>query len=59
MTLTLTAAGRVRLESARSATMADLEERLRQLSASDRATVTLAMRTLRELFTGGKKPAKN
>jgi DNA-binding MarR family transcriptional regulator len=59
MTLTLTEAGRARLESARAATMANLEERLRQLSASDRATITLAMRVLSELFTGGKDSAKN
>ena len=59
MTLTLTEAGRARLESARSATMANLEERLRQLSASDRATITLAMRVLNELFTGGKDSAKS
>ena len=59
MTLTLTEAGRARLESARAATMANLEERLRQLSASDRATITLAMRMLSELFTGGKDSAKN
>ena len=59
MTLTLTAAGRVRLESARAATMANLEERLRQLSASDRATITTAMRMLSELFAGGKDSAKN
>jgi PIN domain nuclease of toxin-antitoxin system len=59
MTLTLTAVGRARLESARAATMANLEERFRQLSASDRATITLAMRTLSELFTGGKNSAKN
>jgi len=39
--------------------MAYLEERLRQLSASDRATITLAMRMLRELFTGEKNSAKN
>lgn len=59
MTLTLTEPGRARLESARAATMAYLEERLRQLSASDRATITLAMRMLRELFTGEKNSAKN
>ena len=59
MTLTLTEAGRARLESARAATMANLEERLRQLSPSDRSTITLAMRMLRELFTGGKDSAKN
>jgi hypothetical protein len=38
--------------------VAYLEEKLRQLPASDRATVTLAMRILTELFTGGKNPAK-
>jgi len=59
MTLTLTAAGRARLESARSATMGDLEERLRQLPASDQATITLAMRMLRILFTEGKDYAEN
>ncbi len=59
MTLTLTEAGRARLESARAATMANLEERLRQLSASDRATITTTMRMLSELFTGGKDSAKN
>jgi len=59
MTLTLTEPGRARLQSARAATMAYLEERLRQLSASDRATITLAMRMLRDLFTGEKNSAKN
>ena len=59
MTLTLTAAGRARLEAARAATMANLEERFHQLSASDRATITTAMRILSELFTGEKDPAKN
>jgi DNA-binding MarR family transcriptional regulator len=59
MTLTLTEAGRARLESARAATLANLEERLRQLSASDRATITLAMRILSELFAGGKNSAKS
>ena len=58
MTLTLTESGRARLQSARAATVAYLEEKLRQLPASDRATVTLAMRILTELFTGGKNPAK-
>jgi len=57
MTLTLTEPGRTRLQSARAATIAYLEEKLRQLPASDRATVTLAMRILTELFTGGKNPA--
>jgi DNA-binding MarR family transcriptional regulator len=59
MTLTLTEAGRARLESARAATMTNLEEKFRQLSASDRATITLAMRMLSDLFTGGKDSAKN
>jgi DNA-binding MarR family transcriptional regulator len=59
MTLTLTEAGRARRESARAATMANLEERLRQLSASDRSTITAAMRMLSELFTGGKDSAKS
>jgi DNA-binding MarR family transcriptional regulator len=59
MTLTLTEAGRARLESARAATLTNLEERFRKLPASDRATITLAMRMLSELFTGGKDTAKN
>ena len=59
MTLTLTSTGRVRLESARSATMTYLEQRFRQLSASDRTTITLAMRTLKELFTGVKEHAEH
>jgi DNA-binding MarR family transcriptional regulator len=59
MTLTLTEPGRARLESARRDTVAYLEERLRQLSASDRATITTAMRMLRELFTGGIDSAKD
>jgi DNA-binding MarR family transcriptional regulator len=59
MTLTLTEPGRARLESARTATMAYLEGRLRQLSPSDRATITLAMSILREAFAGGKNSAKN
>jgi len=59
MILTLTEAGRARLQSARAATLAYLEERLRQLPASDRATVTVAMRVLREVFGGGKASAKN
>jgi DNA-binding MarR family transcriptional regulator len=59
MILTLTEAGRARLQSAHAATMAYLEERLSQLPASDRATITLSMRMLRELFAGGKTSAKN
>jgi len=59
ITLTLTEPGRARLESAQRATVAYLEERLRQLSASDRAIITGAMRMLRELFTGGTDSAKN
>ena len=57
ITLALTNAGRTRLESARSATTANLEQKLRELSVSDRATVTAAMRLLRELFSGGNIPA--
>ena len=59
MTLTLTPVGRARLQAARAATLAYLEERLRQLSASDRATVTSSMQMLRVLFEGGKNPAKD
>ena len=59
MILTLTEPGRARLQSARAATIAYLEENLRQLPASDRATITSAMRMLRELFPGGKNSAKN
>ena len=59
MTLSLTAPGRARLQSARAAAMAYLEDRLRQLPTSDLATITLAMRMLRELFAGGKNSAKN
>jgi DNA-binding MarR family transcriptional regulator len=54
MTLTLTPAGRVRLDSARSATMTNLEYRLRKISPTDRTTITTAMRMLRELFAGEK-----
>ena len=59
ITLTLTESGRARFQSAREATMAYLEERLHQLPASDRATITLAMRMLKETFSGGKVSAKN
>jgi DNA-binding MarR family transcriptional regulator len=59
MTLALTEAGRARHESARTETMAYLEGRLRQLSTSERATITLAMRMLRDVFAGGKYPANN
>jgi len=59
MTLTLREGERARLESARAATVANLEEKFRQLSASDRVTITLAMRILSELFTGGKDSAKD
>jgi DNA-binding MarR family transcriptional regulator len=59
MTLTITEAGRARLESARAAALANLEERFRKLPASDRATITLAMRMLSELFAGGKDSAKD
>jgi len=59
MTLTLKELGRARLRSARAATIAYLEDKIRQLSPSDRATVTLAMRMLMELFGGGQNPAKD
>ena len=59
MTLTLTRDGRARFESAREATMTYLEQRLRQLSASERATITASMRILRERFVGGDKSARN
>ena len=59
MTLTVTESGRTRLEAARTQTMAYLETRLRELSVSDRTTIVLAMHMLREIFTGGKKPANN
>ena len=59
MTLTLTQLGRNRHEAAREAAMVSLEEMLRELSPSDRATVTRAMQVLRERFTGGKDSAKN
>jgi DNA-binding MarR family transcriptional regulator len=59
MTLTLTQLGRSRHEAAREAAMVSLEEMLRQLSPSDRATVTRAMQVLREHFSGGRDSAKN
>ena len=59
MTLTLTELGRNRHEAAREATLVSLEEMLRQLSPSERATVTGAMQVLREHFTGGKEHAEN
>lgn len=59
MTLTLTQAGRTRHESAREAALANLEQRLRQLPASDRVTIIAAMQVLRALFAGGDTHAKN
>jgi DNA-binding MarR family transcriptional regulator len=59
ITLTLTEPGRARFESARGATMVNLEQRLRHLSASDRATIAASMRMLREAFAEGNRPAKN
>jgi len=59
MILTLNEPGRARFQSARAATLTYLEERLRELPASDRATITLAMRMLRGLFAGGSDSAKN
>jgi len=54
MTLALTEPGRARFESARAATMANLEQRLRQFSSSERATITASMRMLREAFAEGQ-----
>jgi DNA-binding MarR family transcriptional regulator len=59
ITLTLTEQGRARFESARQATMANLEQRLRAFSPSNRAIITASMRMLREAFDGGSKSAKN
>jgi hypothetical protein len=59
MTLTLTELGLNRHEAAREAALVSLREMLRQLSPSDRATVTRAMQVLRERFTGGKEYAEN
>ena len=59
MTLTLTELGRNRHEAAREAALVSLGEMLRQLSPSDRATVTRAMQVLRERFTGGREYAEN
>lgn len=59
ITLTLTESGRARFQSAREATTRYLDERLRRLSPSDRATITLAMRMLKETFSGDKIFAKN
>jgi DNA-binding MarR family transcriptional regulator len=59
MTLALTRDGRTRFESAREATITYLEQRFRQLSASERVTITASMRILRERFVGGDKSARN
>lgn len=59
MTLTLTELGRNRHEAARDAALISLREMLRQLSPSDRATVTRAMQVLRERFTRGNEYAEN
>ena len=59
MTLALTQAGRTRLESAREATLANLEQRIRQLPTSDRATIIAAMHVLRALFSRVDTHAKN
>lgn len=59
MALTLTELGRNRHEAAREATLVSLGEMLRQLSPSDRATVTRAMQVLRERFTGEREYAEN
>jgi len=59
ITLTLTDLGRTRFASARAATLANLDQRLRQLSSSDRATITAAMRMLRGLFNGSNTNVEN
>ena len=59
MTLKLTELGLNRHEAARESALVSLREMLRQLSPSDRATVTRAMQVLRERFTGGKEYAEN
>jgi DNA-binding MarR family transcriptional regulator len=59
MTLTLTVLGRNRHEASREAALVSLGKMLRQLSPSDRTTVTRAMQVLRERFTGGKEYAEN
>jgi len=59
VTLSLTTSGRLRLESAREAAVTTFEQKIRHLSTSDRATVTSAMRMMRDLFTEGEAHAKN
>ena len=51
MTLTLTEGGQAKLKSARALTANYLSQRLRQLSAADRMTVTKCMNVLRTVFT--------
>lgn len=51
MTLTLTERGRTTLRKAREATARNLEEKLGQLSGTERATVIEAMQVLRRVFT--------
>jgi len=51
MTLMLTESGRARMISAREATVAHLENILRQLSAEDRSTILHAMELLKELVS--------
>jgi MarR family transcriptional regulator for hemolysin len=51
MTLKLTERGSTALRKAREATAGYLEEKLGQLSATERVTVVEAMRVLRQVFT--------
>ena len=55
VTLGLTARGQTQFQAAHSATQACLAEQMATLSASDRATVTQAMRILRPLLASGRK----
>lgn len=54
MTLTLTEGGQAKLKSARASTASYLSQKLRQLSAADRVTVTKCMNVLRTVFTHGE-----
>jgi DNA-binding MarR family transcriptional regulator len=54
MTLTLTEGGQAKLKSARALTANYLSQKLRQLSAADRMTVTKCMNVLRTVFTHGE-----
>ncbi len=54
MSLCLTDAGHERMAIARASTQAYLAQRLNQLTAEERSGVDQAMRSLRQLFAGGK-----